>query len=361
MKGIFETFHEGFETVVRKPERVLKKDYGAELLKDLPNSFFRERKFEEYRKLGFPVWKRMELAGLELPDFPPACTFDTNLQSVMDCSDLSLFESLDFPGSDRKYVLLADVFHTCGVCSALNGFGFMRMEGNSIDSSAVVVEGDSKLDVLYKSSFRVSNIRVLVKKGSSLLMRLVSLDEGFSISNIYIFLEEGAKVEFEILQVSLGKAAVAVMTEGKEGSAAKVSPRLGVKNGVFDSMFWSKAERESTVEVEGKGIVAGNGKMIFRGVMNINRGFKSGEYHEHFKTLLLDEKSSFEAIPSLFVADNEVSASHGVSSSPLPDDELFYLLSRGFDKQEATEMIAKGFIMDLEFPEEAADIVDRLF
>ena len=43
---------------------------------------------------------------------------------------------------------------------------------------------------------------------------------------------------------------------------------------------------------------------------------------------------------------NEVAAAHGAASSPINEEQLHYLMSRGLSKQEATSMIVEGFLVD---------------
>ncbi len=361
MQKIFDTVHDDFKTVVASPDRTSGNDYDIDLIKGFPNEDFRRSRYKEYEKMGFPIWKRLSISAPNLPPFPPRGNFDANLQSIMECEDVTFFETLDFEGSDRKYVLLSDIFHVAGVCDILRRSGAVRVEGQSIDSSLFIVEGSVDLQVFYKTSFRVSNMRFLIKKGSFLRLTHLALTEEFGVENLYFYLEEGASLFLEELVVSNGKHALAVMIKGEKDSKAEVLPRVAAASGGVDVLYWNLSDEGSLCDVKGKGLVGRNGKIIFRGVVDIKRGFKGGAYSEHFSSLLLSDTSVFEAIPSLFVSESEISASHGVSSSPIDDEKLFYVMSKGFEREEAVRMIAEGFIMDLEFPEEAKEFSKFIF
>ena len=61
-------------------------------------------------------------------------------------------------------------------------------------------------------------------------------------------------------------------------------------------------------------------------------------------TLILDDISSSDTIP-LNINDNHLSIiEHEAKVSKISEDELFYLMSRGLDEKQATEMIVMGFL-----------------
>ena len=48
--------------------------------------------------------------------------------------------------------------------------------------------------------------------------------------------------------------------------------------------------------------------------------------------------------PNLYIDEYDVMASHGVAMGSLNMDDLFYLMSRGLSKQEASQIVIMGFI-----------------
>jgi len=62
------------------------------------------------------------------------------------------------------------------------------------------------------------------------------------------------------------------------------------------------------------------------------------------RILLLTPTARAEAIPNLQISQNEVKCSHAATISSIPEDQLFYLMSRGLDRAKATEMIVEGFL-----------------
>lgn len=60
--------------------------------------------------------------------------------------------------------------------------------------------------------------------------------------------------------------------------------------------------------------------------------------------LLLNEGARAEAIPNLEIQTDEVKCSHAATVSSIPEEQLFYLQSRGIDLKTAQDLIVTGFL-----------------
>ena len=65
------------------------------------------------------------------------------------------------------------------------------------------------------------------------------------------------------------------------------------------------------------------------------------------RVLMLDDKSWAVVEPRLEIEANQVKASHAATVSKINEEELFYLASRGIDREEAEELIVDGFLKDI--------------
>jgi Fe-S cluster assembly protein SufD len=59
--------------------------------------------------------------------------------------------------------------------------------------------------------------------------------------------------------------------------------------------------------------------------------------------LLLSEHAHIDSIPALEISANDVKAFHGATVGALDEDALFYMTSRGIEREAAERMIALGF------------------
>ena len=61
-------------------------------------------------------------------------------------------------------------------------------------------------------------------------------------------------------------------------------------------------------------------------------------------TLIFDEISTSDTVPMNEVLNDSSTIEHEATVSKVSEEQLFYLMSRGLTKKEATEMIVMGFI-----------------
>lgn len=62
------------------------------------------------------------------------------------------------------------------------------------------------------------------------------------------------------------------------------------------------------------------------------------------RILLLSDTAVAEAIPELEILTDDVKCSHAASISRIPEEHIFYLMSRGIPRREAEEMVVEGFL-----------------
>jgi Fe-S cluster assembly protein SufD len=63
--------------------------------------------------------------------------------------------------------------------------------------------------------------------------------------------------------------------------------------------------------------------------------------------MMLSPKARVDAIPSVLVSADDVSASHGGTVGELDEDVIFYMQSRGLDRAAAVRVIVEGFFEPL--------------
>lgn len=119
---------------------------------------------------------------------------------------------------------------------------------------------------------------------------------------------------------------------------------------------------ETTSTIISKSIVKNGGRANYRGRVVLGPIAENSKAHIECDTLILDDISSSDTIPSNEISNNTSYLEHEATVSKINDDQLFYLMSRGLSKQEATQMIIMGFIepFSKELPMEYAVELNRL-
>lgn len=120
--------------------------------------------------------------------------------------------------------------------------------------------------------------------------------------------------------------------------------------------------KNSTSRIISKSICRNGGKVNYRGLVNCTKSAIGARSHVECDTLILDDNSTSDTIPSNVGGNSDMFIEHEATVSKVNEEQLFYLMSRGLTEAEATEMIVMGFIepFSKELPMEYAVELNRL-
>jgi Fe-S cluster assembly protein SufD len=90
---------------------------------------------------------------------------------------------------------------------------------------------------------------------------------------------------------------------------------------------------------------SGKGHTIGTGLLMIEENCDGCDAGQVFKNLLLSDTAKAESIPELEVLSDDVKAAHGAASSSVDREQIHYLMSRGFPKEQAESLIVEGFLV----------------
>lgn len=118
----------------------------------------------------------------------------------------------------------------------------------------------------------------------------------------------------------------------------------------------------TTSTIISKSIVSNGGVANYRGTVRLHKEATNSKSHVECDTLILDEVSKSDTIPNNESQNNSSFIEHEATVSKINEDQLFYLMSRGLSKKEATQMIVMGFIepFSKELPMEYAVELNQL-
>ena len=88
------------------------------------------------------------------------------------------------------------------------------------------------------------------------------------------------------------------------------------------------------------------GHAIGTGLLMIEENCDGTDAGQVFKNLLLSDRARAESLPELEVLSDDVSAAHGAASSPVDEEQIHYLMSRGFTPNHAKSLIVEGFLVN---------------
>ena len=100
---------------------------------------------------------------------------------------------------------------------------------------------------------------------------------------------------------------------------------------------------DATSETLVKSAAAGRGQGRYLGNIRIAAHAQHSDASLRDDALLLSPSAHIDSIPALEIAANDVKAYHGATVGALDDESIFYMTSRGIDRDAAERMIALGF------------------
>lgn len=111
-----------------------------------------------------------------------------------------------------------------------------------------------------------------------------------------------------------------------------------------------------------KSVARGGGRTSYRGLVQVLEGAHGSRSTVKCDALLVDDISRSDTYPYVDVRVDDVSMGHEATVSKVSEDQLFYLMSRGMQEDEAMAMIVRGFVEPIarELPMEYALELNRL-
>ncbi|MCB1277174.1 Fe-S cluster assembly protein SufD [Prosthecobacter sp.] len=93
-----------------------------------------------------------------------------------------------------------------------------------------------------------------------------------------------------------------------------------------------------------KNALYGKSRSVFSGLIIVDEGAHYTDAYQTCRNLLNSDEAEANSLPGLEINADQVKCSHGATSGPIPDEELFYLKSRGINDAESRRLIIEGFL-----------------
>ena len=87
-------------------------------------------------------------------------------------------------------------------------------------------------------------------------------------------------------------------------------------------------------------------RIVFSGLIVVDEGAHFTDAYQTNRNLLNSDEAEANSMPGLEINADQVKCSHGATSAPVSNEELFYLMARGIPEGEARKLIVLGFIED---------------
>jgi Fe-S cluster assembly protein SufB len=237
-----------------------------------------------------------------------------------------------------------------------------------VDEDAYVHYVEGCTAPIYTSdSLHSAVVEIIVKKGARCRYTTI---QNWS-NNVYNLVtkratcEEGATMEWIDgnigSKVTMKYPAVYLMGEHARGETLSVAfAGEGQHQDAGSKMVHCAPNTSSSII--SKSVARGGGRSSYRGLVEVQEGAAGSASVVKCDALLVDQISRSDTYPYVDVREDDVSMAHEATVSKVSEDQLFYLMSRGMEEDEAMAMVVRGFVEPIakELPMEYALELNRL-
>ena len=133
---------------------------------------------------------------------------------------------------------------------------------------------------------------------------------------------------------------------GRGSSVRQVEIGFGDGNQLFDLTSYTRHVGEDTTgDLLSKGVFIDRARGYIKGLIEIQKTARGTDSFLGEFSMLLTKKARSVTIPSLEIDQPDVRrASHSSSVGPIDESQIFYLMSRGVDRDTARKFIVLGFL-----------------
>jgi len=337
---------------------------------------------DTFEKLGIPEAERNYLAGVST-QFESEVVYHNTLKELEDLgviyvdTDTALRDYPDLvkkyfgkviPFSDNKYAALNSAVWSGGsfiyipkgvkVTKPLQSYFRINSDqmGQFERTLIVVDEGGSvnyvegcTAPVYSKESLHAAIVEIIVEKDA--VCRYTTI-QNWSTNVINLVTKRAFVYENGHMQWIDGNIGSSVNMKypscvllGERAKGTTISIAFAGKNQIQDAgAKMIHVAPNTTSTIISKSISRGGGSVNYRGKVDFGKNAKGAKAHVECDTIILDDFSFSDTIPTNIVRNSDVFLEHEATVSKISEEQLFYLMSRGLTEAQATEMIVMGFI-----------------
>lgn len=162
-----------------------------------------------------------------------------------------------------------------------------------------------------------------------------------------IVVPENTLFEAQILHIR-GDMSIKILLVGNESKCNIDIVYLSNKNNKYNLNLEVIHEHKNTVSNHQiKGVLTGQAKMVLNGVIRMPKDSQKCEGFLNHQGILLSDNASVKVTPELEIFADDVKCSHGSAIGALDKNQLFYLQTRGIEKETSQKILLKAFLSDL--------------
>ena len=229
-------------------------------------------------------------------------------------------------------------------------FNSYRIEAKDNCDLTVIMRYNKACDSNPSSGFRAgTDTRVFVGKNAKVTLVQVEEAENAEIcNNIASYIEDNGS--FDVIQLVLcGKKmynGIATNLMGRKSRHTINTGYVGLPDSKLDFNYVARHNGvECSTDMYVNGVLHKKSEKCLRATVDFITGSKGAKGAEKEDVLLLDDNVINKTVPLILCTEEDVEGEHGATIGKLSDEILFYLNTRGIDKDIAYKLLAAGRIL----------------
>lgn len=186
------------------------------------------------------------------------------------------------------------------------------------------------------------------KNARVILIQIQRLGEEFRFFNDVASVNDEAGRFEEIQLVLSGKETYQGSRTDLKGKCSSLKTDIGYllkgKEHLDMNYIANHIGKKTVCDIKADGVLRNEAFKLFRGTIDLRRGAKGAVGNELEDVLLMDDEVINQTIPVILCDEDDVEGNHGATIGRIDEDLLFYMESRGMDKEEVYEMMARAGI-----------------
>ena len=342
---------------------------------DMPDPKGEEWRYVDVRRFDFERFAPPE-PRRSAPDLPAdlaakgviATDFVTAAATYPDLLREHFFTEV--PVDEHRFTALHGAFHSDGVLvyvpkgieveMPLETLRAVDAGGSVFPHTTIVVDEQASVTFVDRFSSAdadgdalcASVVEVEARRGAT--VNYISLQEwGHNVHHFQTQRFTGARdATVRSLAVNLGSQFARTQVESVLRGEGAFSEMLGLYFADTDQHFAQRTLQShdaphGTSDLLYKGALKERSRSEYSGLIKVQKGAQGTDAYQANRNLVLSEEAMARSIPQLEIEANEVRCTHGATVSPVEEEHLFYLMSRGIDRVTAQKLVVFGFFRDV--------------
>jgi Fe-S cluster assembly protein SufD len=94
-------------------------------------------------------------------------------------------------------------------------------------------------------------------------------------------------------------------------------------------------------------VIDGKATGVFKGKIFVQKDAQKTDSKQNSKSLLLSDEATMHSQPALEIYADDVKCTHGSTTGPVDEDQVFYLRSRGISSEASRHLLTYAFAADV--------------